>query len=200
MKYFIVGLHSSGKQDVVNLLNEYNIKCGKIFSNLESPHPEIYNSENYEYYSDEDINNIFENDAYVFMQEIPDIHPLYNTKKYYEGLSKYTLDQNEVFIISPDQLLSISPNSIKDDICFIWIDNTRNNRTIRYKEEKRLYNYKNRDIVEQRDINSFVKILYSFNRSNILYFTDEDPARIATIIHTIIKHPDTFDMFVKNFN
>lgn len=199
MKFFIVGLHSSGKQEVINILKDNGIKCGKLFSNNEDISDKIYNSKNYEYYSNMDINDIFENNAYIFLQEMPHIHMDFKTGKYFEGLSKYTFDQNDAFVLSPDQLLSIIPNSINEDICFVWMDNTKNNRTTRYREEKRNYNYIERDTHERKDINSFVKTLYSFN-APIIYFTDEDPSRIATIIHTIIKHPDTFDMFVKNFN
>lgn len=199
MKYIITGLHSSGKQEVVSYLEKQNIKCGKIFSNLDKESPYIYNSCNYETYLNEDINIIFENNSYLFFQEIEKENLNFNTNRIYEGLSKYTFDQNDVFILSPDQLLSIIPNSINEDICFIWLDNTKDNRMTRYKEEKRQYNYHDRESYELKDINSYVKSLYSFN-SPIIYFNNEDPMRVATIIYTMIKHPDTFDMFVKNFN
>lgn len=200
MKYFIIGLHSTGKQEVIDHLEQMGIKCGKIFSNLDTPSDDIYNSHNYELYTDDDINLIFENDAYIFIQEIPYTNINFKTSKYYEGLSKYSFDQNQVFVLSPDQFLAISPNVVKDDVCIIWMDSTKNHRTARYHMEKRGYNYAMRDEHERRDINTFVKSIYSFNNSPIIYFTDEEPARVASIIYTIIIHPDTFDMFVKNFN
>ena len=199
MKYFIIGLHSTGKQEVVDHLEKMGVKCGKIFSNIEEPSDEMYNSKNYELYSNEDINDVFENNAYVFIQELPSVPLNFKTGKYYEGLSKYSLDQNEVFILSPDQLLAISPNTLNKDICFVWLDSTKTRRTSRYHTEHRMYNYQNRENVERRDLQAFVKAIYSYN-APILYFIDEEPLRIATIVYTTITHPDTFDMFVKNFN
>ena len=35
MKYFIVGLHSSGKQEVLDTLEKMDVKCGKLFTNLD---------------------------------------------------------------------------------------------------------------------------------------------------------------------
>ena len=60
MKYFITGLHSSGKQQVLDILSSQNIRCGKLFSNIESPSTDIYNSFNYELFTNIDINDIFE--------------------------------------------------------------------------------------------------------------------------------------------
>lgn len=199
MKYFIVGLHSSGKQEVVDQLKKLGIKCGKIFSNIEEPSEEIYNSINYELYTDEDVNNVFENNAYVFIQELAGSKMNFKTSKYYEGLSKYTLDQNDVFILSPDQLLAITPNSLGKDICFVWLDSTKTKRISRYHNERRVYNYQDREAHERRDLSTFVKTLYSYN-APILYFIDEEPQRVASIVYTTITHPDTFDIFIKNFN
>lgn len=200
MKYFIVGLHSTGKQEVVDHLEKMGVKCGKIFSNIEEPSEEIYNSRNYELYSNEDINDVFENNAYVFIQELPQVTMSFKTGKYYEGLSKYSLDQNEVFILSPDQLLAISPNILADEeICFVWLDSTKTRRTARYHTEHRMYNYSDRENIERKDLGAFVKAIYSYN-APMIYFIDEEPLRVATVIYTTINHPDTFDMFVKNFN
>lgn len=200
MKYFIVGLHSAGKQETVDHLIKMGVKCGKLFSNLEEPATDIYNSFNYEYYTNDDINEVFENNAYIFMQELPLFQLNFKVGRYYEGLSKYTFDNNTVFILSPDQLLAIPPNTINEPICFIWMDSTKIRRMNRFHLEKRMYNYNDRDNYERRDINSFVKTLYSFNNSQVIYFTDEDPLRVATIIYNTIIHPDTLQMFVNNFN
>jgi hypothetical protein len=200
MKYFIVGLHSAGKQEVADHLNKMGVKCGKLFSNLEEPSANIYNSFNYEYYSNDDINIIFENNAYIFIQELPLSALNFKTGNYYEGLSKYTFDNNDVFILSPDQLLAIPPNVINEPICFVWMDSTKLRRMTRFRLEKRAYSYNERDDYERRDLNTFVKTLYSFNNSQFIYFTDEDPLRVATIIYNTIIHPDTLQMFVNNFN
>lgn len=200
MKYFITGLHSSGKQEVVNILQQMNIKCGKLFTNLDEIPGNLYNKDNFEFYSNEDINDVFENNAYIFIHELPILDLNFNIGKYYEGLSKYTFDQNDVFIISPDQLLSIAPNSINENICFIWLDNTKDNRSTRYHNEKRSYNYHEREDYEKRDLNSYVKSLYSLNNSKLIYFNNEIPSRVASVIYAMIQHPDLVDTFVKNFD
>lgn len=198
MKYFIVGLHASGKNEAIDILKDNGIKCGNLFTNLESPNEKVYNYNRYDYYPRQDINTVFENDAYLFIQEL-NPHQ-YSDEPYYEGISKYTFDENDVFVISPDQLIGINQNSIKEPVCFVWMDSTKSQRISRYKEERRQYNFMERDEIEKRDIDSFVKTLYSFKNSEVMYFYNEQPQRVATIIETVIKHPDTLESFVKNFN
>ena len=123
-----------------------------------------------------------------------------NSYKYFEGLTKYEFDNNDVFALSPDQLLHISPNAIKDDICFVWMDNDKEDRILKYRKEKRTYNFSNREEIEKNDLDFFVKTLYNYNNSSLIYFVREDPCRVATVIYSIIKHPDLMDVFVKNFN
>lgn len=199
MKYFILGLHSTGKQEVVDILEKLGIKCGKLFSNIIKPSESLYNSYNYELYSDKDIIDVFENNAYVFIHEL-DNNQIPSEYKKYEGLSKYTVDQNDVFVLSPDQLLNIIPNSINDNVCFIWMDGTTNNRKSRFRAEKRLYNFTDRDYIEKRDIQSFVKCMYGFDNSRVIYFNDEEPCRVATIIYSLIQHPELLPLYEKNFN
>lgn len=206
MKYIIIGMHSSGKQEVADILENYNINCGRLFTNLQnSAEPNIYNGTNYEQYSIKDIHSVFENNAYIFMQEFPfgdDISTLnlVNNAKYYEGLSLYEFENNDVFVMSPDQLFSISPSSIKDDVCFIWLDNTKKERLNRYYAEKRTYSFSNREEIETKDSNAFVKFLYGFERGRVLYFTNEDPMRIAAVIYSLIKYPDLLDIYTESFN
>jgi hypothetical protein len=202
MKYFIIGLHSSGKQEVADILENLGINCGRLFTNLdESYRTNIYNGSNYELYTFQDINSVFENNAYIFMQEFP-LGDNINVcaYKFYEGLSTYEFETNDVFVISPDQIFSINPTSIKDDVCFIWMDNTKANRINRYYAERRSYSFANRDDIEKKDSSSFVKLLYSFDRSRVLYFTDEDPNRVAAVIYSLIKHPDLMDVYTESFN
>ena len=199
MKYFILGLHSTGKQEVADILEKLGIKCGKLFSNIIKPSESLYNSYNYELYSDKDIIDVFENNAYVFIHEL-DNNQIPSEYKKYEGLSKYTVDQNDVFVLSPDQLLNIIPNSINDNVCFVWMDGTTNNRKSRFRAEKRLYNFTDRDYIEKRDIQSFVKCMYGFDNSRVIYFNDEEPCRVATIIYSLIQHPELLPLYEKNFN
>ena len=150
MKFLIVGLHSSGKQEVLDTLTEMGVKCGRLFSNLDNPSPEIYNSFNYDIFTTKEVNEIFENNAYIFINEL-DRASNVNSYKYFEGLTKYEFDNNDVFALSPDQLLHISPNAIKDDICFVWMDNDKEDRILKYRKEKRTYNFSNREEIEKND-------------------------------------------------
>lgn len=202
MKYVIIGMHCSGKQEVVDILENNDIRCGRLFTNYDNTtSPNVYNGANYELYSDKDINGVFENNAYIFMHEFPFTNDLTaSSLKYYEGLSQYEFDNNDVFVISPDQLFSISPSSIKDNIVFIWLDNTKKERLNRYYTEKRTYSFSSREEIETKDSNSFVKMLYGFEKSNVLYFTNEDPARVAAIIYSLIKYPDLLPIYTESFN
>lgn len=195
MKFFIVGLHGSGKQEIVDVLEREGIKCGRLFSNIEKPSPQIYNSFNYELYESTDINEVFENNAYLFLRELKD-----DNERYYEGLSKYTVDNNDVFVLSPDQLVAISPSAMPKDICFIWVDNNKANRFSRYRDEKRDYDFNKREKLEHKDINTFIKNIYNYERSYILYFMNEEPVRVAAIIYALIQHPDLMPAFAEAFN
>ena len=124
----------------------------------------------------------------------------FRTGRYYEGLSYHEFDQNDVFVLSPDQIIAIPPSAINEEICFVWIDNTKDNRAARYHREHRTYNYNEREALERRDLGTYVKTLYGFENSYMLYFNNETPSRVATIIYNVIKHPDMFDTFIKNFD
>ena len=202
MKYIIIGMHGSGKQEVVDILRDNGIRCGRLFTNLDiSAAPNIYNIDNYEQYSSKDIHDIFENNAYIFMQEFPFSDNMTLTDgTFYEGLSSYEFENNDVFIMSPDQLFAISPTSVKDSITFIWMDNTKKERLSKYHSERRSYNFYNRENIELRDANSFVKFLYGFDNSNVIYFTSETPERIAAIIYSAITHPDLLPIYIDAFN
>ena len=199
MKYIITGLHSSGKQEVVDILEKLGIKCGRLFSNISKASPMLYNSFNYELYTDKDISEIFENGAYVF---IKDVQQEDSVGTFYEGLSKYTFDNNDVFVLSPDEIISIPNTFPSDDICIVWMDGTLNVRKSRYLFEKRSYNFAKREKFEKREIQSFVKKLYDFNPKNqhIIYFTDEEPSRVATVIYTLLNFPELLPIYEKNFN
>lgn len=193
MKYFIVGLHGSGKQEVLDILIHQGIKCGQLFSNISGASDEAYGSYNYELFSTADVNEVFENNAYVFLRELKS-----GTEKYYEGLSTYTVDQNSVFALSPDQLVSISPTQMPKDACFVWLDNTLSNRYTRYRDEKRSYDFNEQETVEKMDISSFIHNIYG-NENAVLYFMNEDPVRVAAVVYALVQHEDLLPAFSDAF-
>lgn len=203
MKYIIIGMHGSGKQEVADILENNGVRCGRLFTNLDSSAASnVYNGSNYEQYSVKDINDVFENNAYIFMQEFPFGNQMLQVSayKYYEGLSLYEFENNDVFVMSPDQLFAISPTSVKEEITFVWLDNPKKERLNRYHSERRTYNFYNREEIELKDSNSFVKFLYGFDKSRVLYFTSEDPGRVAAIIYSLIQHPDLLPVYTEAFN
>lgn len=196
MKFIIVGQHCSGKQEVLDLLEQWGVNCGHLFSDLDEASSEIYNSHNYELYSPQEIHTIFENNAYIFIHEIQ-CRACTNAYKHYEGLSFYDYDNNDVFVLSPDQIVEIPTNVNLGDVCFVWLDNTEHNREVRYRDEQRVYNFREREEVEKQDLEYFVKYICE---KPVIYFTNEDPIRVATIINACLKHPDIVQDFIENFS
>lgn len=194
MKYFIVGLHGSGKREITDLLEKLGVKCGKNFSDIEEPSEKVYGSLDYEMYTTKDVNELFENNAYIFLHRCE-----YDGLSFYEGLTQYEFENNDVFVLSPDQLVDVSFTNIKEPYCFIWIDDTRATRLNRHKYECRSYNFNKREEIESKNINYFINLLYSSDVP-VLYFNNEETNRIASIVYALIKHEDLLYIFSQTFN
>ena len=188
MKYVIVGMHGSGKKELFNMLNDNNIKCGMIFANKEVEDPR------YEVFSDEEIGELFENKAYIFIKELDEFE-----KNGYEGITLYEYDTNDVFILSPDQFVSIPVQTFNEDVCLIWLDDCKTARRQRYKDEQRKNDFSQRETYERRDIDEFVKTIYNNRAFHILYFTNEDIQRVSSIVEACVKYPDLVNIFEKTF-
>lgn len=194
MKYFIVGLHGSGKREITDLLEKLGVRCGKNFSDIEEPSEKVYGSLDYELYTTKEVNELFENNAYIFLHRCE-----YDGLSFYEGLTRYEFENNDVFVLSPDQLVDVSFTNIKEPYCFIWIDDTRATRLNRHKYECRSYNFNKREEIESKNINYFINLLYSSDVP-VLYFNNEETNRIASIVYALIKHEDLLDIFSQTFN
>ena len=109
MKYIAVGMHSSGKQELFDLLTKQQIKCGKLFSNA------TINDIRYDFFTDKDVLSIFENKAYMFIKEQDEF-----SRESYEGLSLYEYDNNDVFILSPSQFVAIPVQSSRSADRYHW--------------------------------------------------------------------------------
>ena len=200
MKFFIVGLHASGKQEIADILEKNGVNVGRLFSNIETASPQIYNSYNYELMQTSDINEMFETGAYLFLQEL-ESSATTKSYKYYEGLSFYTFDNNQVFTLSPDQFIAIPQKSYRnEEIVIIWVDNDRYNRKTRYTMEKRTYSFSEREEIETRDISVFGRSIYSLPNSHIIYFANEEPGRVACSVLTLIEHPEYLPLYEKYFD
>ena len=84
-----------------------------------------------------------------FFSQLSDLMNIIKESNSENKITKYEFDNNDVFVLSPDQLLHISPNAIKDDICFVWMDNDKEDRILRYRKEKRIYNFSNREEIKK---------------------------------------------------
>ena len=189
MKYFIVGLHASGKQQIARQLTEYGLRVGKVFRSIDEVKDSVYTLSSI-VYDKEDINKLADNQAYIFFSQ-----NTLNTESFFEGLSFYEYDNNDIFVISPQQF-SLIPHFDKDTI-FIWLDNTTQQRRSRYLMERRKYNFKEQENLERENINDFIERVC--NRDH-LYFINEEPSRVGAIIYSLIQHPDLIDLYKKNFN
>lgn len=182
-------MHSSGKEEIINYLSKnINIGIGKVFSNAPST-PDIYRC-NHQEYDNKDIMEIFDNNAYLFIDNICEYED-----EYYEGLSLYEYENNEVFALTPNEIMQIPV--IDKSVCIVWLDNTLVWRQSYYKDHRRNYDFTSRERIEQQNQADLIDQLYS--TSHLIYFNNEEPMRIAVILETILKYPDMLKKFEKYF-
>lgn len=188
-KIFIVGYHSSGKDEIAEDLRSMGLRVGTLFNNLPDTNDPTQYGMNQLHYTNNDIHEIFENKAFVFLHEIHE-----SVKPYYEGLTFHEYQNNDIFVVSPNQLNSIS--NIPDDIVYVWLDNNLQNRKSRYQDEKRKYNFKLQDEIEKKNTEDFLNIIYANNKNGaLLYFFNEDPKRVSAIVASIYLHTDLLAIY-----
>ena len=199
MKVFIVGKHASGKHKALQCCEDQGVAVGHEFSTMTDQHPEVYMDKKAELYSQEDVTNIFEMRAYICITGIEESGVM-DAYAHHRGISHHTYDNSDVMVLTPTQLEGLNRKLIRDHVVFVWLDNTQDNRIRRHAEERRTYSFIEQDEIEEMHGFDFVKCLYNFPDSDVLYFTNEDPERVGTIITAIIKHPDLLPNFVNTFN
>lgn len=193
MKYAIIGFHCSGKEEVIRDIEASSvIPCGKCFNNILEPIDGVYTC-NSETFDNNEINKIFENQAYLFMKEVTD----YDIP-YYDGMTLHSFDSCAVFALTPDQLVNIP--KFPSEICFVWLDNTSIERKNRYTTQKRTHNFLATEELERQFSEEFISKLYETPNSHLLYFNNEEPQRVSGIIQALIKHPDLLPLFESRFN
>lgn len=189
-KYFVIGLHCSGKHEISDELNLLGVPCGRVFTNLPEV-PPTKNIPNELYYSTDDIRVMFETNSYIFLHENFD-----GDIPYYEGLSMFEYEKGQVFFITPQQFNYI-PKFNANDV-FVWLDNSEMTRRVRYRAERRKYDFAEEEQQSQYDMNDFIERVNS--NQHFLYFNNEEPMRVAAIVYTLIQHPDLLPLYEKNFN
>lgn len=199
MKFFIVGKQGSGKLETLNILEELGVKIAREFSNLETAHPNIYIDPNYQKYKQDDIEIIFNNKSYMTISPLEE-KGILDGYKYYRGLDFYSYDNAEAMILSPKQLTTINKNLLNKHSVIVWMDNNRDSRIHRHCQEKRTYDFVEVEDLESVYDNDFSKTIYNFPNSSVIYFNNELPERVATIIYAISQHPELLSTFKKYYN
>lgn len=187
-KFIIIGFNGSGKMAVANALQEMDIKVGKTFRSSDTVGNQYSLSSIV--YDVKEINNLFESQAYLFIKESTN-----KANRYYEGISFYEYQNNDVFVMTPDQFNTVA--RFDDNVVFVWLDNNSIQRRSRHRMEKRKYDFTRQERIEQEYIQDFTDRI---SDNAILYFNNEDPDRVAAIIYSVIKHPDLLDVYLKAFN
>lgn len=189
MKIFLIGFNASGKREVCDKLTSLGVRVGKNFRSIEDVPDNIYTNSRV-VYSGEDIESIFENNAFVFFT-----NNTTNTESFFEGLSFFEYENNDVFEMTPDQFSKVP--KFDDDVLFVWMDSNVSQRRNRHILEKRKYNFYNQEELENLDTQDFTTRI---NDYDYLYFVNEEPCRVSAIIYSLVKHPELIDLYKESFN
>lgn len=187
-KFIIIGFNASGKMAVANRLREMDVKVGHTFRSTETVGNQY--SLSTKIYDVEEINNLFENQSYLFIKE-----SVNKANKYYEGISFHEYQTHDVFVMTPDQFNTIA--KFDDNVVFVWLDNNTAQRRYRHHSEKRKYDFNRQERIEKEYIQDFTDRI---GDNAILYFMNEDPDRVAAIIYSVIKYPELLDVYLEAFN
>ena len=187
-KFIIIGFNGSGKMAVANILREMGVNVGQTFRSTDT----IGNQYSLStiVYDIKELNNLFENQAYLFIKE-----SINKANKYYEGISFYEYQTHDVFVMTPDQFNTVA--RFDDNVVLVWLDNNSAQRRSRHSMEKRKYDFIRQEQIEQEYIQDFTDRI---NDNAILYFNNEQPDRVAAIVYSAIKHPDLLDVYLNAFN
>lgn len=199
-KFIITGKHSSGKHEVSRLLEERGVRVGHTFSNFDSIPKRAYIDPEFEHYTREDIDRIFEQKSYIYLSGIEETG-IEESNTFYKGLSYYTFDRSDVVVIPYTQIPSLNRSILADeDIVIVWLDGKLERRISRHAAERRTYSFNELEEIEGPGDSAFIKNIYNLSNDRVLYFADEVPERVATILQTLISHPDLLSLYVENFN
>ena len=187
-KFIIIGFNGSGKMAVANILREMGVNVGQTFRSTDT----IGNQYSLStiVYDIKELNNLFENQAYLFIKE-----SVNKANRYYEGISFYEYQTHDVFVMTPDQFNTVA--RFDDNVIFVWLDNNSAQRRSRHRMEKRKYDFIRQEQIEQEFIQDFTDRI---NDNAILYFNNEQPDRVAAIVYSVIKHPDLLNVYLDAFN
>ena len=191
MKFVITGKHSSGKFEILDRLTQLHVRCGHVFSNASG---DIYIDPLYKRYTREDIEIIYESQAYITYNPVDQIG--LDSLSYVSGIDLQTWDSHDVFVLSPHEIPSINWSNIKDEVVFIWIDNDLHTRYKRFKDLGK-YDFNHQERLESQYDDEFTDILY---KHPVLYFNNDKIEHIIGVIYTLTKNPYMLDVYKTLYN
>lgn len=193
LKIIITGVHCTGKYELAKSIQSFNnkeFKIGRLFSDRPMCEQSLsYNYELLDYLSTEDIKLSFENNALLFLSNYHN--------SYYEGLTKQEFDKNNIFVLSPEQVINI-PSILFNQyrILIIWLDAKYSARRQRYINEKRNYDFLTQENFDYEDSLPMIEFI---REHESLYFLDEISERIVPIIYLLWKEPQWINTFVNSY-
>lgn len=200
MKIWIVGPQGCLKRDIYRALQEDKFNVGKLFTTL--PDGDItYNRYLYKTYPQSVVNEMFENGQNIFVFED-------RKSGVFTGLDFAEYDSHDVFVLTPGQFLSINTDQyIGSDSLVVWLDGSlqwrKNN--VRYDDtvlpDDTTYNFNDVEADERIYYRSmfFAMTDLSKTRKNVIYFNEEEPLRVKTIIKTLAYNPKLRTDIIRGF-
>ena len=202
MKIWLVGPQGTCKRDIYRLLAKNGFRCGKLFTNATLDDVK-YNKYLYKYFPTETINDMFENGSNLFVCSCGE-----DQENIYTGLDFCEYDDNDVFVLTPEQFVGISRQQYLKDGLVVWLDGgwvwRKNN--ISYDEYRTpddpTYNYNDVERIESSFARHFYRAMTELaaTAKNVLYFHEENPTRVKTIIKTIALNPKLKSEFIREFD
>lgn len=202
MKIWLVGPQGTCKRDIYRLLEADKFRTGKLFTNI-SLDEVTYNKYLYKYFPSETVNEIFENGSHLFTCSCT-----CDEENIYTGLDFAEYDEHDVFVLTPEQFLSLSRQQYLKDGLVVWLDGgwTWRRNNIRYHEYRTMddptYNYNLIEESERSSYQHFYRAISELARDakNVIYFHEESPCRVKAIVKAIALNPKFKCEFIREFS
>ena len=192
MRYIIIGNHASGKHKILDALEELGVEVGREFTT--SPTKIFDLDPKAHQITQLEVEELFKNQDYITICNI--VTP---SNEFYRGITKTEYDTKKVFVMTPEMLNNVYASRLKGDVCFIWIDDPKPTRYLRFINERRTYPFEEVESKEKFHVNNLQKLITKLAGDEWLYFSNDEEKRILAVIYSLVKYPDLIDIYTKNF-
>lgn len=191
-KYIICGRNNPYViENVLNTLHSGGYKIASLATNDLPEKSEL--SWIYSKYTRKDIASIIDNNIYLFWGTLYD-----QTEA---GLIIPDLENSDIIWMPVPCSRFFNKSALKDNkICFVWIDDTlerRTKNTMYYTTDSRIFS--SNEYYENLYTAEFTQLVCT-SGYEMIYFSNEEPDRISTILSILIDYPETHSRILKNFN